>query len=211
MQFTSQAEREKYITDNIGLVCNIVETRFSGYCKDNKDVFEDFIQEGLIALIKAVDNFDENSGKFSCFAYKYIYCSLQTYINRKLDIIRAKRDKNKKYQHVSCVSFYDILPKETDNRNKESDNTNNIISQYQDNVNDDTFKNVESDIMIENFIKRATKGERNQEILRLYLSEQYTQGEIAKRFNISRQAVSEIIKKAKNKGKELYPIESFVN
>ena len=62
---------------------------------------EDLIQEGMIALYRAVDAFDEESGvPFSAFAYSCVK-------NRIIDVVKAaNRDKHKALNNY--VSIYDV-------------------------------------------------------------------------------------------------------
>lgn len=62
------SERDKMITDNIGLVHSIAN-RFRGRGADYDDLF----QSGCVGLVKAVDNFDESKGfAFSTYAVPVI-------------------------------------------------------------------------------------------------------------------------------------------
>lgn len=62
------SDRDKMITDNIGLV-HAVANRFRGRGADYDDLF----QSGCVGLVKAVDNFDESKGfAFSTYAVPVI-------------------------------------------------------------------------------------------------------------------------------------------
>ena len=62
-------DREKLITDNMRLVRYLVKKH---YCHPEDDRFEDYCSIGYIALINAVDTYDEKKGKLSSYAAKCI-------------------------------------------------------------------------------------------------------------------------------------------
>ena len=62
-------DREKLITDNMGLVRYLVNKY---YCSSENDKFEDYCSIGYIALINAIDTYDEEKGKLSSYASKCI-------------------------------------------------------------------------------------------------------------------------------------------
>ena len=85
----TKQERDKMILDNIGLVYKI-----SGkYKKLNSNIdLDDLNQEGYVALIKAVDNFDTNKDiKFSTFAYTYIDYYIRNFISKQSALTLPKK------------------------------------------------------------------------------------------------------------------------
>ena len=62
-------DREKLILDNIGLVHYLVNKY---YCPPENDRFDDYCSIGYIALINAIDTYDEEKGKLSSYASKCI-------------------------------------------------------------------------------------------------------------------------------------------
>ena len=78
--------RDKLILDNMGLVYKVAN-KFKSRC-ENKCDFDDFIQLGVIGLIKAVDNYDPEKGSsFSYYAYVKIGSEINRYIREKINVI----------------------------------------------------------------------------------------------------------------------------
>lgn len=78
--------------DNVKLVYYIVSRKYSTY---NFDIREDLVQEGLLALYKASQHFDDSRNtKFVTLAYKYIHTACRNYLtkNRKNTCVRTKDD-----------------------------------------------------------------------------------------------------------------------
>ncbi len=78
-----------------------IEMIASKYCCNNQSEKDDLIQEGLIGLIAAIENFDENRN-----------CSFDTYSNKciknkMLSYIYKQNKRNEIYE----VDFYDIAEK----------------------------------------------------------------------------------------------------
>ncbi len=78
-----------------------IEKVASKYCCNNQSEKDDLIQEGLIGLIAAIENFDENRN-----------CSFDTYSNkciknRMLSYIYRQNKRNEIYE----IDFYDISEK----------------------------------------------------------------------------------------------------
>jgi RNA polymerase sporulation-specific sigma factor len=72
-------EREQKILDNIGLVKTVMKT--VSYLMDDE---EDILSEGMIGLIRAVDNYDPTfENQFSSFAYPYIRGRILDYFKKK--------------------------------------------------------------------------------------------------------------------------------
>ncbi|HAE75102.1 MAG TPA: hypothetical protein DCG52_01785 [Alphaproteobacteria bacterium] len=84
-KYQSQSElEEQLILKHYGLAVSQA-LRFIG---NDKQLLEDYIQVGLIGLLKAVRKYDKNRSKFSTFATTCIKNELINFVNRSL-----KRDK----------------------------------------------------------------------------------------------------------------------
>ena len=82
--------REKLVTDNLGLIWNIIK-RFKGRGTEQEDLF----QIGCIGLIKAIDNFDVTQNvKFSTYAVPMIIGEVRRYLrdNNAIRVSRSLRD-----------------------------------------------------------------------------------------------------------------------
>lgn len=80
-KFQSQSElEEQLILKHYGLVV-AQALRFIG---NDKQLIEDYIQVGLIGLLKAVRKYDENRSRFSTFATTCIKNELINFVNRSV-------------------------------------------------------------------------------------------------------------------------------
>lgn len=74
--------REKMFNDNMGLVYKVATTYHKGIMPSHGD---DILQEGFVALLEAIDRFDESKGnKFSTFAYNTIWGKVQHFVDTKI-------------------------------------------------------------------------------------------------------------------------------
>ena len=82
--------REKLVTDNLGLIWNIIK-RFKGRGTEQEDLF----QIGCIGMIKAIDNFDISLNvQFSTYAVPMIIGEIRRYLrdNNPIRVSRSIRD-----------------------------------------------------------------------------------------------------------------------
>ena len=91
-------DREKLILDNMGLVYYLVNKY---YCPPENDKFEDYCSIGYIALINAIDTYDEEKGKFSSYASK---CILNLLSNM---VFKENRIKQKEVYPSAIISVDD--------------------------------------------------------------------------------------------------------
>lgn len=93
--------KDTIIKSNIRLVVNIAKM----YSKGNKNVFLDYVQEGTLGLIKAIDKFDITKGyKLSSYATAWIHASIRRYINNTSKLIRIpekNQDLKRKIENLS--------------------------------------------------------------------------------------------------------------
>ena len=170
----STSARDKLIIYNIKLVLYQVLNRFllTEYEKT------DLISTGIIGLIKAVDSYDlSKKYEFTTYATKCIDNEILNYIRRtkKYKRICSLDEMIRNSTTGSKISIIEML----------SDN-NNIVEEYEQ-------KELKS--ILRELINNLP--EREREIIRLYYGfyndKLYTQTEIAKKFNISRAQISNII------------------
>lgn len=71
-------QKEKRITENIGLVHSVVQMLYAACMIQDSSVYDydDFFQTGMIGLLNAAANYDEKKGKFSTYAYTCIKNSI---------------------------------------------------------------------------------------------------------------------------------------
>lgn len=76
-------EKNKLAEDNIALVHSIINKRF-GNKSITKEDRENYIGEGIVGLVKAINKFDASKGfAFSTFAYKCINGEISMYITKQ--------------------------------------------------------------------------------------------------------------------------------
>ena len=105
--------REEFIIENMPLVPFIVNK----YFKNNTLMaYEDKIGYGNIGLIKAVDRYNEDKGKFSTYAFFIIRAEIIKAIRDKTGRIGSRYDRNNGTAEIPTpFSFYEnIINKETD-------------------------------------------------------------------------------------------------
>ena len=179
--------REEIIIENMPLVPFIVNK----YFKNNTLMaYEDKIGYGNIGLIKAVDRYSEDKGKFSTYAFLIIRGEISNAIRDKVGKIGNKYDRSNGTAEIPTpFSFYeDIINKETD-----KDVVYEIpIESFED---DEINK-----IMIDNMLSKFDSEYKN--IFYKYYFEGKTSDRIAKEIGKSQPTVSkrlnEIKKEIKN-------------
>ena len=88
------SKREEIFNNNIGLVHRVINSNYS-WTKTSQ-YKDDVFNEGCIALLHSIDNFDNSKGiQFSTYAYKNIYFFIQMYINK---VVQQKRKYNRRIE-----------------------------------------------------------------------------------------------------------------
>lgn len=103
--------KEKIFNENIGLIHKVIIDNFKNLGLEHEELF----QEGCVALLEAINRFDESKGiKFSTYAYKTILYKLSMFINTK--IYQRKKTSIKKdgkfktgYIEAEITSIYSKL------------------------------------------------------------------------------------------------------
>lgn len=174
--------RNEIITRNIRIVINHVLNNF----KDNLYEKSELVSIGLVALIKAVDTYDNNRNViFYPYALKCIRNEILSYIR-----------KNKKLSsNISLDSYF------YDNGNdKKVPYINSLISD---------FDNVEN-IAINNELNRLLSQKINElddiekEVLNLYYNLDYTQRQIGEILNVSYSTINNMLKRILKKLKKSF-------
>lgn len=174
--------RNEIITRNIRIVINHVLNNF----KDNLYEKSELVSIGLVALIKAVDTYDNNRNViFYSYALKCIRNEILSYIR-----------KNKKLSsNISLDSYF------YDNGNdKKIPYINSLISD---------FDNVEN-IAINNELNKLLSQKINElddiekEVLNLYYNLDYTQRQIGEILNVSYTTINNMLKRILKKLKKSF-------
>lgn len=174
--------RNEIITRNIRIVINHVLNNF----KDNLYEKSELVSIGLVALIKAVDTYDNNRNViFYSYALKCIRNEILSYIR-----------KNKKLSsNISLDSYF------YDNGNdKKVPYINSLISDFDDVEN----------IAINNELNRLLSQKINElddiekEVLNLYYNLDYTQRQIGEILNVSYSTINNMLKRILKKLKKSF-------
>ena len=82
------------IKDNKKLICSIIN-KYTKYYE-----FDDLYQVSVIGIIKAYNNYNDNSNaKFTTYAYKYILSEVVNYVNNS-KTIKTSREYNRLYKKI---------------------------------------------------------------------------------------------------------------
>ena len=171
--------REYLIESNMNLVGFVINR----YFKNNVAEDEELVATGMLALIRAVDCFDvTKKTSFSTYACTIIKNDILAYL-------------------INCQNYNDnvvSLSAVLYNDNQLDDEKIALESTLADDT--DVEKEAEDRMISTKLYEIITKlPEDYQEIIKLYFGftgKSYTQGEIAKRIGISRQAVNDKIRRA---------------
>lgn len=167
-------EREEMILSNKPLIMSIAK-KYAIITKTCAVIdFDDLIQEGEVALIKAVDCFDPTLNfKFSTLAYPYISGSIQRFVD--MNISQWHRPRN-------GVTWCPI-PIETSMDAPRPDNEKG--------AKDEAYNLLECKI----FIEQIAHDKKEAQACIAYIFEGMTQVEIAAELNITQAQVSRLIKR----------------
>lgn len=173
----NEKAKELLIKHNIKLVLYEVTNKFQFVEYDKKDL----VSIGIIGLINAIMTFDTSKNlKFSTYAAKCID-------NKILDFLKKIKKDNR------CVSLYSTV--KTNLEKKEELQLINTIPSNID-IQEENINREIKEIVLELLDEVP---EKNKEIIKMYFgfynNQKYTQKEIAKKLNVSRQNISLIITK----------------
>lgn len=180
-------DREKLITDNMGLVRYIVKG-----IEAPKEEYDDLVSEGTIGLIKAAQTYDENKEiKFSTYSARCI----------KNQILMYLRKENK---HKNVQSLDDILNEDNDGKKLViSDLIADERNYYQEREMNETLENVLNWIL-------NIEDSRIRTIL-LLESAGIQQKVIGEKLNISQSYISRIQGKMRKKLKKIMDGKKIYN
>ncbi len=143
---------------------------------------EDLLQEATLALIKAVDKYDEHAGQsFSTFLYAVAR-------QRIIDVL--KHANNSKHAPISQTISIDA-PSDDDRRLDPEDDSKDVIESYIDKERDDLFHRVADEIL----------GKREKQVLELYLAGK-SYKEMATELSVSVKTVDNTLSNVKKKLRE---------
>lgn len=175
-------EREEMILANKPLVM-VIAKKYSIITHTCAVIdFDDLVQEGEVALIKAVDAFDPTLGfKFSTLAYPYISGNIQKFVDK--NISQWHRPRNGQGYYPIPVETSMDAPRSRQRDDNEMFNETG--------TKDDEFKLLECKILIEQ--SSNSKDEARACIAHIF--EGMTQAEIAAELNVTQVQVSRLIKR----------------
>lgn len=172
IQMRSCKEAEQMMNDNIGIMWNVINKKFPRYLNDGE-----VLNSAMYGLYKAALHFDEAKGfQFSTFAYRYV-------TNEVYLALRMKRDGNaehtislnKSYGDDNCPELVDILADEAPLPDENA-----------------------GGIALVEWIKKWLEDKPERFAVTVAMTAQgYTQKDIAERLGVSRQRVSQILKRVR--------------
>lgn len=169
--------REKLIKHNIRLVLREVCNKFSNVKYDKKDL----VSEGIIGLMKAANTFDISKNvEFSTYAIRCID-------NEILMFLR----KNKKDGNVDSLDRI-ISNNTTDDEFRVGDTLADDVDILEECVNNETYQ------IIRKIVNELPERDRKMIIMHFgfFNSKNYTQPELAEKFNLSQSYVSKLINRS---------------
>ena len=203
--------KEEIINQNAGLIYDISK-KFYGYPK------EDLFQAGVLGLLKAYKQYDENfNAKFTSFAYNYIYGEMYLLVNNRP--LKINKDILKLYKlieqtRLSLTQNSGIVPSYEDVANfleidKEkiyeavmagqsimSLDSDENISLY-DTIKSEEKVSIDDKILIDESMEMLSEDERN--IIKSRYFEDLTQCEVARKLSMTQVMVSRYEKKGLDK------------
>lgn len=180
MIFATEKEREQFILDNINLAYKIAH---KVYYQDTCFDLDDVKQECVIGLIKAVDAYDDSyNTKFSTLANTCIYrCAINA----------IKRYGYEMYHNSSKTSYKATNFSDLNNIDGESSVADDYVDE--NTVFNPFYLDYESQDVVDRLLQTIKEetyfSENTYNYLRLIMLG-FTQTDIAKLYNVSRQAVS---------------------
>lgn len=170
-------EKNKLAEENLGLVYAVVNKEFT-YEKTTESDRENYIEEGMIGLAKAINTFNTDKGvKFSTYAYTCIKFEINNYVKkqnnhkRKIKYV-CKNSIDKYIKGEKILTHKDILMDTKD--------------AYSSLVNRDEILNILENMKVEN-IKYIT----------LKRAEGYTYEKIGNKIGVSKETIRARLNKAK--------------
>lgn len=212
-QSGNKEARDKLIVDNIRLVHGIAKKYFG------MDYYESIIQEGMIGLIKSVDNFEVDRGlQFSTYAFYKIKGEMQRYIRDKredmpykimreeFNTYRKIRDIKEKFgNELNREPTIDEMAKEIGIEASRISETINILEKHtsfqntkykSENTNDDIT--IEEKVIEKVTVDKALEvlTEKQRKIIHLRYYKNLSQTKVGQVLNISQAQISRIEKRA---------------
>ena len=203
--------KEEIINQNAGLIYDIAK-KFYGYPK------EDLFQAGVLGLLKAYKQYDENfNAKFTSFAYNYIYGEMYLLVNNRP--LKINKDILKLYKlieqtRLSLTQNSGIIPSYEDVANfleidkgkiyeavmagqsiMSLDSEENVC--LYDTIKSEEKVSIDDKILIDESMEMLSEDERN--IIKSRYFEDLTQCEVARKLSMTQVMVSRYEKKGLDK------------
>lgn len=167
-------KKRKMVEDNYGFIIWVTNRWWNTVYK-NLIEYDDMLQMCTLSFIKSLRTYDENKGKLTNWAYMWISKELNNWFNS----YNTKQHLNE----TSVDILYEIEDKEY---------------LFIDDIND--YEEIINQCVIEQLLSKTDSmfNLKALSMLKLYLFNDLTQAEIAKKFNVSREYVRQIISKFHN-------------
>lgn len=206
MQLTKE-EKDKIILENLNLVKKVASKIYYRIPKGEID-FDELVNIGVIGLMKALDNYDEDKAKFSTYAYIRIRGEILDYL-RSIDIVpRGIRDKIKKKEKpidetmdipISNSAIFLSIEKAIGN----SENLKFVDTLKSDMESPEEYaQKVELREKIEATLNLLTENEKR--VIQMIFFEEKDLKEISERLDISMGRISQIKSQAIKKLRDIF-------
>jgi len=191
--------REKLVTDNLGLIWNIIK-RFKGRGTEQEDLF----QIGCIGLIKAIDNFNlDMDVAFSTYAVPMITGEIRRFLRDdgmvkvsrsiKENAVKSMRAAGQLRDTLGCEPTVEQIAAACE-LSVEDITLSMSASMEVESIYKTIYQGDGSEVMLMDKLEdKADIGEK--ELIRMRYYDDYTQMQVAKEFGISQVQVSRMEKK----------------
>ena len=193
--------REKLVTDNLGLIWNIIK-RFKGRGTEQEDLF----QIGCIGLIKAIDNFNlDMDVAFSTYAVPMITGEIRRFLRDdgmvkvsrsiKENAVKSMRMAGQLRDTLGCEPTVEQIAAACE-LSVEDITLSMSASMEVESIYKTIYQGDGSEVMLMDKLgDKADISQREKELIRMRYYDDYTQMQVAKEFGISQVQVSRMEKK----------------
>lgn len=174
---------------------NYIQKVSWSYSNGDKDLQDDLIQEGQIAIHLALLNFNGKEEDLNPYFTTYIKGQMMKFLTKHLRTIKIPENKvHKKDQHGERI-YKDVDIHSLSIEIKKETNTTlaDLIPDEVDDDSDDDSQYLLKQSLATQLIKLST---RQQDVIRMSYFEDKSIKEIAEHFNVTRQAIESTLKKA---------------
>ena len=185
--------KRRLLEENIGFIHYMTNTILNIYPDIPRDQYDDIFQDCAIDFIKCLKEFDPSKSKITTYSSKKILSEYK----------RRMKRYNRKKNILGEYYLEDIA-----NKNNYDNEDMNFCNAFSDNYNyeNDIIDNIIKTEILEKLETKFSK--RDLEVINLYMNG-IEQADIARKYNISRQRVGQIINRFRKEGQELMNVSGI--